>query len=495
VSQLDLRNSLLQIVPPDGRADWEDVRRRAARRRRPVGRIALVFALLAFVTLAVGSALALSGRLGNLFHGTPVKDISPRERFLMTQFDMNGEVELIARRNGVAFYVIRRKDGRVCYSIGDARTKLTPAQRAGRFRFGGAECPLGFPSPELPVLNQSSFSYKAGDRESRLGGLQGFAADAVHDMGVIGRDNNIIFTVPVEGNVYTAGRRGFFGARGVVALDAHGKVLWVQCFALGRSPAPTFPRGGCGKYKNSPPPRVAATPRPVPKRPQEARNPVHQSGTAEGVTIDVRGSRIEADFSGISPAFRRLLVYRDGRVVFGCFKLTRVVGVLNASATYVARPFAGVVAIDPWNPYAHPSVDYTPFDGCTVGGTYGHSWNDAHGTHDAVEIPLTERGRRYLAERAVARDVAWLARARVFRDIRYATRPFTSGSAARTLGQHAVPLSGPTADPPVGKLGIWIGPSRRIVLAERAPTGRRFFFELRRGIAYRTNLTDFAQAF
>jgi hypothetical protein len=66
--------------------------------------------------------------------------------------------------------------------------------------------------------------------------------------------------------------------------------------------------------------------------------------------------------------------------------------------------------------------DRAPFDACTAMGTYGHSWNDAHGTHDTVEIALSPRGRRFLAERAIARDITWLARARRFREIRYGLR-------------------------------------------------------------------------
>jgi hypothetical protein len=56
-------------------------------------------------------------------------------------------------------------------------------------------------------------------------------------------------------------------------------------------------------------------------------------------------------------------------------------------------------------------------------------------------------------------------------------------------------LESPAATPPLGKLGIWIGDGRRIVLVEQAPTGHRLYFELRRGIAYRTNLLGLAKSF
>jgi hypothetical protein len=124
---------------------------------------------------------------------------------------------------------------------------------------------------------------------------------------------------------------------------------------------------------------------------------------------------------------------------------------------------------------------------------YGHTWNDAHGTHDAVEVALTPRGRRYFAERAAARDIAWLARARIFRDIRYAHEPLSTTEVVRRLGRHTILLDTPDATPPIGKLGIWLGAQNRIVLVERATTGRRLYLEIRRGINYRTNLVGLTQ--
>jgi hypothetical protein len=493
VNAVHVRDALFALVPPDDGSDWSDVLQRAYRRRRSRGRrLAFVFAVALLVTLAVGSALALSGRLGNLFHGTPVNDLTPRERFLMTELDLNGKVELIARRNGSAFYVIRGKDGRVCYSIGDARTNLTPAQREGQFRLGGAECPdpRVFPSRAMPVLNRSFFSYRRGDREYRMGGVQGFAADAVAGIGVIGRDNRIIFTLQVRHNVYTAGKRAFAGARGVVALADDGNVLWVQCLAIGPSVAPQFPGGGCGKYKNTPYPKLP--PRKTPRSPIEAPGPlVVQHGSGDGVTVDIRGSRITANLAGLSPEKRALFASKSGRFSLGCFKLVTVGGQTNESGVRVTKPFTAIVRMRPYDPLGR--TQRPPFDACTAMGLFGHTWGNAYGTHDTVEIALTRRGRVYLTERAVARDLAWLTRARVFRAIRYGLRPFTSAAAARWLGSHAVPLEGASSTPELGKLGIWIGPERRIVLAERTAIGRRLYAEIRRGILYRTNLFDLAR--
>jgi hypothetical protein len=488
MNQIQLRDLLFQVFPPEAEADWDDVLRRAKGPSLSARRLTLLVAAAFLVVLAVGSALALSGRLGGLFQGTPVNDVTPRERFLLSEFDMSGKVELIAKRNSSAFYVIRRNDGRLCYSIGAIRKNLTPAQADARMRFGGGSCidPRVFPSKAMPALDSSYYSYRPGDSESRLAGLQGFAADAVARIGVIGRDKRIVFSVPVVHNVYTAGKRGIAGARGIVALDKDGKVLWVQCTAIGSSPAPQFPSGGCGKYKNSPPPNVpSVAPSPQPAKPTGPI--VAQRGSAEGVSVLVRGAEIEADFAGISSDKRRLLVFKDGRITLGCIKLVTVGGSMTASGTYVSKPFTTIVRVRPYR------AQSAPFDGCTATGTYGHSWNDARGTHDLVEIPLTPRGRRFFAERAVARDIAWLARARVFHDIRYARQPLSTAEVVRRLGSHVVPLDTPETTPPIGKLGVWLGDPNRIVLVERATTGRRLYLELRHGVKYRTNLLGLTQ--
>jgi hypothetical protein len=302
---------------------------------------------------------------------------------------------------------------------------------------------------------------------------------------VIGRDKRIVFSVPVEDNVYSAGRKGIAGGRGIVALDANGKVLWVQCFAIGHSPAPQFPSGGCGRYKNSPPPNVPAAP--VPTQPVKPGGPVVvQRGSGDGVSVVVRGREIEARFDGISSETRRLLKSRQGRINVGCFKLVAVGGKRYVSGTNVTKPFTAILRVRPYR------SESAPFDGCTATGMYGHSWNDAHGTHDAVEIPLTPRGRRFFAERAAARDIEWLARARVFKDIRYSRESLSAQEVARRLGGHVVVLKTSTATPPLGKLGVWVGAPRRIMLVERATTGRRLYLDIRRGIAYRTNLVGLA---
>jgi hypothetical protein len=490
MNEIQLRDGLFELFPPDGASDWEDVLSRAGRPRRGLRRFTLLLAAAFLVVLAIGSALALSGRLGGLLHGTPVNDLTPREQFLMSEFDMKGKVELIAQRGSTAFYVIRRTDGRLCYSIGQVRKHLTPAQREGQFRFGGGDCvdPRIFPSRAMPVLSHAFFSYRPGDSEARFGGLQGFAADAVEAIGVIGPKNQVAVRIPVADNVFSAGMKTVAGGRGIVALGKHGDVLWVQCFAIGRPPAPQFPSGGCGRYKSSPPPTLP--PSHVGTRPQPSQLPlVVQRGSGNGVGVVVHGPQVEARVGAISPTAEALLRGKRGKVNLTCFKLVKVAGREYSSGVGVPGDYGPVISA---RLGSLPGTTFAaPYDGCTLTGLYGRNWNDGRGTHDAVEVPLTPRGRRYFTERAIARDLTWLARARIFYDIRYGVARVDAAGAARHLEGNVVALEGPHQTPPIGKLGIWMGPGRRIMLVERAPTGRRLYLELRRGITYRTNLSEF----
>jgi hypothetical protein len=81
----------------------------------------------------------------------------------------------------------------------------------------------------------------------------------------------------------------------------------------------------------------------------------------------------------------------------------------------------------------------------------------------------------------------------VFHDIRYGRQSLTTHEVARRLGSHLIPLDSPDATPPTGRLGIWLGDPRHIVLVERAITGRRLYLELKDGVKYRTNLLGLTQ--
>lgn len=136
-----------------------------------------------------------------------------------------------------------------------------------------------------------------------------------------------------------------------------------------------------------------------------------------------------------------------------------------------------------------------PFDGCTVTGMYGHRWNDARGTHDAIEFALTARGRRYFAERAAARDIAWLVRSLEFQAVRYHRGTASARALAAGLPHRVVPLTSASATPARGRIGLWVGPRGRLLVVDRASTGRRLWIELHASRVWRSNVGNLAKAF
>lgn len=123
-----------------------------------------------------------------------------------------------------------------------------------------------------------------------------------------------------------------------------------------------------------------------------------------------------------------------------------------------------------------------PFDACEISGTYGRYWNDEEGTHELVEVAFTAIGRRYLDERATARDLAYLLRTKKMMAIRRAIHrgePAPSADElARIFGQRVVALATRNAAPPVGKVGVWTN-GRVIVASELTPAGRRLYVTAR----------------
>lgn len=465
-----------------------DTGRPAGGRRRQLRRWVLVVAVLLIVALVAGSALALTGHLRGLFGGTTVRDLSAAERFNLSEMaGRKARVTLIATRGDEAFYVIKRKTGGPCYAVGRVQRNLTPAQQQlrGRSRFGVLGCPFagrsfGFPSKAQPILDYSTY-FSGSGRIAEMTRLQGFAADPVAKVGVIDKDNKIAYTVEVSENVYV-GEPPPIEVHGIVALGKDEKPVFVQCMA----------RRGCGRYRTSPAPptrsasRLHVLPPPV--------HPVSQYGQANGASLRVRGIDVTLQLSGLLPHTRRLLESNRGKITITCFKFVRFAGKLFQKGMGAQRQLAATVRIR-YTSYAETAGArfVAPFDGCTVTGSYGHTWNDAHGTHDAVEIPLTARGRRFFEDRAVARDLAWLARARVFKHIRYSNPVPPATQVAQQLGARVIALPDPSATPPPGKIGLWTGPDARLVLVAKIPTGRRLFLDYRHGRIYRTNAAELTQ--
>ena len=150
----------------------------------------------------------------------------------------------------------------------------------------------------------------------------------------------------------------------------------------------------------------------------------------------------------------------------------------------------------PWRPPVAFKVSGvpTPFDGCDIQGTYGHRWRDGRGTHSLVEVPLTERGRRYFADRATARDLALFVRSRTTRELRTLTGRRLVAALRRAYGDRVVVLPRADALPPPGLVGVHAS-GGRTVFSERSSTGNRLYVVLEQGKIVDDNVRGLAFVF
>lgn len=180
-----------------------------------------------------------------------------------------------------------------------------------------------------------------------------------------------------------------------------------------------------------------------------------------------KNATVVFDGRELSAATRKAL--RRDKAGFHCFLVARQI-IRETRGTWIyARwrpPVAfGIVGIKP------------PFDGCDIQGTYGHRWRDQYGTHSLVEIPFTDRGRRYFADRGAARDLALFVRSRTTKDLRKLTGPRLIAELRREYGDRITVLASGERTAPVGQVGVYVEGSRT-VFSERSSTGDRLYVVL-----------------
>jgi hypothetical protein len=491
--------------------DWDDVNRRA-RSGRTRGSI-LAGAALVCLVVGVAAGFGVGPGLWRLVAGTPVSPdrLSPEEKqmfasmssgkpVLRTEPDspeikrLKGKVSirLLATRGGHTFYVIDVHGPRVtqCLAIG----------RVGRPElFGALGCSSGddFPSPDRPIADYSTF-YGRPNGVVQIGRLEGFAADAVAKVGLLDEDGKLVAPVPVIDNTYLR-TTGFPTGplQAIVAYDQTGKRVY--CEDIGR-PLP----GGkdkdahpCGARGISPIPR-RTEPMPPPSPPPTKLGRHLQHGSAGGVTVDVyEPGKAVFDLDGIDPAARRLIT-GPGGLSLGCMRVRFYQGRWLADDYSAGARFSGRLGWD----FAGSRFDATdqlppPYDGCEIGGFYGHRWNDAFGTRAVVEIPLTKEGRHFFNDRATARDLAYFARSGRVQRIRLSADPRPGLEAfVHRFPRRVEELASPGTTAPEHTIGFWIG-DRTIVFTATSSTGRRFFVVAKRGTLKlpEKNLGDLAFVF
>ena len=209
-----------------------------------------------------------------------------------------------------------------------------------------------------------------------------------------------------------------------------------------------------------------------------------QRGGSQGVTVNVYApGRAVFDLTHANAHVLGRL--RAAQIAPGCVKARPVNGLWRANEVTTTSALGDRIRVDLAPTTAPPgAVGATlraPYDGCEIGGLYGHRWYDAWGTRDAVEIWLTVRGRHFFNDRAAARDLAYFVRSGRVQKIRMSSRPRIGlESFVRRYTGRVVAMAKPTEHVPRHVIGFWIG-SKTITFTATSSTHRRFFVVATRG--------------
>jgi hypothetical protein len=214
-----------------------------------------------------------------------------------------------------------------------------------------------------------------------------------------------------------------------------------------------------------------------------ASNPL-QHGVSQGVRVDVYApGRVVFDLTHANATVRGML--RGPQIAPGCVRARLVNGLWRAIDVGTTSPLRRRVQVDLAPTSAPPGAVgarlRVPYDGCEIGGLYGHRWNDAWGTRDAVEVWLTVRGRHFFNDRAAARDLAYFVRSGRVQKIRISATPRPELERfVKRYPRRVVQMGRSSGRVPKHVIGFWIGP-RTIVFTTTSPTGRRLFVVAKRG--------------
>jgi hypothetical protein len=147
----------------------------------------------------------------------------------------------------------------------------------------------------------------------------------------------------------------------------------------------------------------------LPGSPDVAPSAPVQQGSADGFRVVVgHNGSVQFTQIGQTPILKELVGQSAG---FSCFRLTKEFGIFTVRGLGQGGRFAPMVG------FSLNGVG-TPVDGCEVQASIGRTWPDRLHNRAAVEIPLTNAGRDYFADRQTARDLALFVRSRRMHHLR-----------------------------------------------------------------------------
>jgi hypothetical protein len=481
----DLHEALEALVPANGDSgDWDDILRRAGIHRaralaprKPVRRGVVI--ALAIVALVVVPALiaAVLTRTNVLFSSSQPAPNMVKKQFLDLAFGAPPRFAIEplaaeAREVGTfrfggrthKLWVAPTRRGGFCYVFEHAAGGCVPAAADRR--------PLGV------SLLQGEIGETIEAAASRIEGTVGHGVERLEIRYADGSLSDAPLTYvsdPIDAGFFALDipaehRAKATRATAVVALDRDGNEVARYDFRYGPP------------LRARPPQAVTRPAVPRRLRAKVAPSEPAQRGAGDGFSVLARANgAVTFDANALSASQARLLGRAAG---FGCFKLVREFGIFDVKGVSFPGRFARHASIRIWG-MSHP------WDGCEIQGGYGHVWPDRNGSHSAVEIPLTEKGRRFFADRAAARDLSLFVRSARLHEIRRAT----GAALVQRLARYPlVRLTSATGTPRVGKIG-YARTADGVTFVERSSTGRRFFIEIRHGKIRRSNVRPYALAF
>jgi hypothetical protein len=205
-----------------------------------------------------------------------------------------------------------------------------------------------------------------------------------------------------------------------------------------------------------------------------------RSAVAKGVKVTVyEGGSARFDTRGMEPKLQRLL---PDEVSGHCF---RVRGDVVAGGAGGAVPKDGVRSVAVIEFPSPPGRRRRPpvarrYDACELGAQFGRNWLPRLDWHWPVELPLTERGRRFFEERAAALELAHFVRNGARKRARRAMKRGAAAPPAASLRDPARPYIQVSAE------------GTQFTASLTASTGRRFFVEIDRGRIRRSNAKELA---
>ena len=214
----------------------------------------------------------------------------------------------------------------------------------------------------------------------------------------------------------------------------------------------------------------------LPTAPPQPPSAPSQQGSADGFHVVVgHNGAVQFTQIGQTAILRELVGHSVG---FDCSRITREFGILTERGLGQEGRLASKVGFDLFGVG-------TPVDFCEVQASIGRTWPDRLHNRAAVEIPLTATGRRYLADRQTARDLALFVRSRRMQQLRKEPAAQARRNILQTYSRdlaHSpieVAVAGPTT----------------LRFSEASPTGKTFTVTVRNGRIRRENLKPYAFVF